>query len=748
MPVRSHHASISSVALFVGAVLVSCSSTDESALGPGGSGAGAASGGSSSTGGATTTSSSNLDVDDDGDGFSELQGDCNDADPGVHPGADEVCDDGVDNNCNGSTDGSEPDGDGDGFGPCGGDCDDDDPAVSPAAAEIAGDGIDNDCDGVTDADFDGDGYGEADGDCDDDDPTVHPGVAEACFDGVDNDCNGYVDGAEPDGDGDGYGPCGGDCDDGDPAVGPGQPEIDGDGIDNNCDNLVDLDIDGDGWTTTNGDCADDDPSVNPSVLEVCGDGIDNDCDGTTDIDCLTPCDLAEITRSSVGCTFYGVDTDHYFQYDPLQYAVVVSNIHPTDSANVDVEEKVGGTWQVVQSASVSAGGLHEFDLPDKHIDDTGVHAGGAYRVVSDLPVIAYQFSPVDGVASFSSDASLLLPTSAWDTVYQVVGYQGNTSNAILTHQMNIVAMEDATSVTITPACDTVAGGGVPALSAGTSYTFPQTYDAGDYIQLSGTPSSGQSFTGTVVTADKAVAVFSAHIGNNIPSAGPCCADHLEEQMFGLQTWGTRYVASRMPVRNLNIAPEPTIWHIYASEDGTQVSFSASPEVTGLPPGPQSLGAGQWLELTVAGTAANPGDFIVTANNAIHVMGYLTSAGNTNAPAAQAGDPAMTQMVPTAQLLDSYVVLVPANWNNDYFILTKPVGASVDVDGSGVLQSAFVAIDDGQNPVEWEVARIATSDGVHTLSGSAPFGVVVVGYDSYDSYAYPGGLDQQIINPKN
>jgi hypothetical protein len=28
-----------------------------------------------------------------------------------------------------------------------------------------------------------------------------------------------------------------------------------------------------------------------------------------------------------------------------------------------------------------------------------------------------------------------------------------------------------------------------------------------------------------------------------------------------------------------------------------------------------------------------------------------------------------------------------------------------------------------------------------------FGVIVLGYDSYDSYAYPGGLDQKQINPQ-
>jgi N-acetylneuraminic acid mutarotase len=42
-------------------------------------------------------------VDDDGDGFSECGGDCNDADAGIRPGAIEVCD-GLDNDCSGVVD--------------------------------------------------------------------------------------------------------------------------------------------------------------------------------------------------------------------------------------------------------------------------------------------------------------------------------------------------------------------------------------------------------------------------------------------------------------------------------------------------------------------------------------------------------------------------------------------------------------------------------------------------------------------
>lgn len=41
-------------------------------------------------------------IDNDNDGFSEDQGDCNDADPAIHPNAVETCGDGVDHDCNGS----------------------------------------------------------------------------------------------------------------------------------------------------------------------------------------------------------------------------------------------------------------------------------------------------------------------------------------------------------------------------------------------------------------------------------------------------------------------------------------------------------------------------------------------------------------------------------------------------------------------------------------------------------------------
>lgn len=86
-------------------------------------------------------------TDDDGDGWSEVDGDCDDRSSGNHPGAEEVCGDAFDNDCDGIVDEScEVDGDGDGYTPLEGDCDDNEAATNPTATEW-GDGNDNDCDG-------------------------------------------------------------------------------------------------------------------------------------------------------------------------------------------------------------------------------------------------------------------------------------------------------------------------------------------------------------------------------------------------------------------------------------------------------------------------------------------------------------------------------------------------------------------------------------------------------------------------
>ena len=246
-----------------------------------------------------------------GDYTAAVDGDCDDSDPAVHPGASEVCGNTKDDNCSGAKDEGAGvgcssffvDGDGDGFGTgagtclcvadvahpasSDGDCNDLLATISPAAKESCN-GVDDNCNGSIDdgppvdctlffADADLDGYGggpglclcAADakhpvatgGDCDDSAKAIHPGAGEVC-NTVDDNCNGTTDeiGAKgcklfhADADKDGYG-----------------------GADQQCACAADpvyVSLDA-------SDCADGNAAVHPGAAEVC-DGLDNNCDGVTD----------------------------------------------------------------------------------------------------------------------------------------------------------------------------------------------------------------------------------------------------------------------------------------------------------------------------------------------------------------------------------------------------------------------------------------------------------------------------------
>ncbi len=262
-------------------------------------------------------------MDNDGDGYTENEDDCNDADSSIHPGAFDTCGDGVDQDCQN------------------GDC-----TTTTSISTTTTTSTTSTTSTTTTSclpskfhvDVDGDGYGNPNSwrqfcsqppnyvrdntDCNDSDPNINPGVTETC-NGIDDNCNGQVDEGFPryvycnDLDRDGFGnpmdciescmtkPPKGyvkddtDCDDSDWYKQPGQKWY--------------RDRDGDKWsdgmrkTTCErpdgyftraelrdvvGDYDDKNASINPDAEELCN-GVDDNCNDQTDECCEMYCEDAD-----------------------------------------------------------------------------------------------------------------------------------------------------------------------------------------------------------------------------------------------------------------------------------------------------------------------------------------------------------------------------------------------------------------------------------------------------------------------
>ncbi|MBI3072187.1 MAG: IgGFc-binding protein [Deltaproteobacteria bacterium] len=454
-----------------------------------------------------------------------------------------------------------------------------------------------------------------------------------------------------------------------------------------------------------------------------------------DGDCVAFCTLAAREKTNIGCEYWAVDLDNAYlpgQGDAqgAQYAVVVANTHPVFDARVTIK-KPGNV--LVDSAVVQAGGLHAFRLPRMDVNGTEI-AQKAYLVESSIPIVAYQFNPLQNEDVFSNDASLLLPNSALGLKYMAVtrAQPGNVSE--FRGFVAIVGTEDNTTVTVKVTAKTMGGEGIAALDPGG--TVQKVINRFDVFNIESN-AEGADLTGTEVSSDKPVAVFSGAEASYAPSPPPlvCCGDHLEKQMYPEASWGTRYLATKSALRGRMddqgniIVPSRAgdLWRVLAKDDGTEVR--TAPFQAAIP----VLNRGQWFEFE------SFGDFEVVATKPVLVTQFLTAqdapgTGRLEDGDNWIGDPTMITAVPVEQFRKNYIFLAPDSYKFDFVNVVAPVGAVITLDGQP-LSVALVPFGTGR----YAAARIPIADGTHRIDSDKPVGVIVYGWDRYVSYGYPGGL---------
>lgn len=89
----------------------------------------------------------------------------------------------------------------------------------------------------------------------------------------------------------------------------------------------------------------------------------------------------------------------------------------------------------------------------------------AWHLTSTIPIIAYQFNPLENEGVFSNDASMLIPTNVLGKRYRVLTWSERVG-ALRAYVTVVGVGPGATSVTVTSTAKTLGGSEVPALAPG------------------------------------------------------------------------------------------------------------------------------------------------------------------------------------------------------------------------------------------------------------------------------------------
>lgn len=447
----------------------------------------------------------------------------------------------------------------------------------------------------------------------------------------------------------------------------------------------------------------------------------------------------------VGCEFWATDLPNY--PDPtlnptpenLPWALVVSN-PGNDAVRVGFEMPPLFTYSPPDD-TVPAGQSRTFQLPNINVQGTSLMPKGVYLIATG-PVLVHQFNPWDN--RFSNDASMLLPEPLLGQEYVVLSWETSPLDQVQipgfptppnqNGYFTVIAAYPNTNVTFTTTAPVRASGAIPQLAAGATHTV--RLNRGDVLSIQGDPEnlfSRADVSGSVIRADKPIAVFGGHeqavIGDNVivqgengpEERGPCCADHLEEQMLPIEILSNRYYAPKSPPRGTTEI-EDDFWRIQAAQDNVTVTTN-----------PPQTGANN-VTLAKKGdyvTIKSKTSFEVTGTGKLQIGQYLTARDTTE---QFTGDSSLVLMVPSDRYRKDYAFSVPTGYTKLRVAIVKPSSATVTIDNQAV-NTTFTAIAQ----TGWQVGYVDVAAGYHVASSADRFGLFVYGYNNAVSFSYIGGL---------
>jgi IgGFc binding protein len=443
------------------------------------------------------------------------------------------------------------------------------------------------------------------------------------------------------------------------------------------------------------------------------------------------CQDAEASPQNIaGCLFYTLQADNVTADEGAETTFLVTNLG-VDPTNVQLEvaqaTSDGTTWVAMGGRQIAPGKSASLPIAALEVTAAGLSHQAALRISSDRPVTVAEIESDDlTTVATSSGGTMVLPlqvlvaAASIGSGYQAVTYPQHASPDVMatygsrggaarvmivgTHQGTRVTFTTRTSITDDP-------------------SGSLTIDDGDVVQIY-TGAEGEDLTGSTVTADQPVAVFSGNISTTYGSdvTGINSADLTHEQMPPVSYWSRSWVAAALtPQASVGCTSffggaGGSIWEVIASKDGTEVTVSAP----GMPDQTNTLAAG------VPWTIVQPGSFFVHAKVPILVTQGMDCEASLSLAVAVDGN-----------LFKSLPFAVPPAF--DLLLgVVRPTGAPVDLDGMHMSNAMFRPAGGGFEVAAVPLGSCIPTDGsgacTHQLSSPMGFGLTLRGMDVGSSFA--------------
>jgi len=307
----------------------------------------------------------------------------------------------------------------------------------------------------------------------------------------------------------------------------------------------------------------------------------------------------------------------------------------------------------------------------------------------------------------TTDSFLCFPIEVLGKEYRAIAYY--VSDGLMS-QFAIVATENNTEVNILPSVHTTKNQA--------NQLYKVRLNRGEVYQVvaRNDPSNKCDLSGSIIKANKKIAVFSGHQCAYVPQKILAC-NHLIEQMPPVPSWGKHFYIGKLQGRSFYT------YRVLANEPDTRI-FEDDKLI-------KTLKIGEFYE------SISNRNIQITADKPVLVAQYSQGFRNSDS----IGDPMMIMVSPTQQFLKHYRFATPVNgqWRH-YINVVSPSNSvgTILLNGKQVDTTKFVVFGKSR----YSIACIEVPFGTHIIQGALPFGMYSYGFgfgkDAYDAYGTMAG----------